>query len=178
MHSVGTGFCYHGAMSILGLLVSLALLWFFARYFGGIGIGAPWLPVRKRDIADAFALVEPSAGDAVIDLGSGDGRLLLEAAKRGASVIGYELNPFLVWISRFRLRMYASRAVIFRQNLLDADLSKAAIIFIFGIGPLMPKLSEKIRMQCRPGTKIISFAFELPGFRPAQTRGVAHLYIR
>lgn len=165
-------------MSIFGLLISLTLLWFFARYFGGIGIGAPWLPVRKRDIADAFALVHPKEGDTVIDLGSGDGRLLLESVKRGAAVIGYELNPILVWISRYRLRAYRSRSRLFRQDLLQADLSQATIIFIFGIGPLMPKLSEKIRKECKTGTKIVSFAFELPAMKPVQTKGVAHLYVR
>ncbi|MCC7523094.1 hypothetical protein IT407_04855 [Candidatus Uhrbacteria bacterium] len=165
-------------MSIFGLLVTLAILWFFARYFGGIGIGAPWLPVRRRDIADAFALAQPGSDDTVIDLGSGDGRLLLESAKKGAAVIGYELNPILVWISRIRLKSFASRSVIHRQNLLDADLSKATIIYIFGIGPLMPKLSKKIQKECRAGVKIISFAFELPGMQPVQTKGVVHLYIR
>lgn len=172
------GFCYHGAMTLWQLLILLAALAFLARYFGGIGIGAPWLPVRKRDIADACSLVEIGSSDTVVDLGSGDGRLLLEAAKRGAAVIGYELNPLLVWISRFRLRSYISRSTFYRKNLLDADLSKATIIFIFGIGPLMPKVSRKLMTECRAGVRVISFAFEIPDMEPVKTKGVAHLYIR
>lgn len=164
-------------MSLPWLILCLVILWFIARYFGGVGIGAPWLPVRRRDIADAFSLVEIGSHDLVIDLGSGDGRLLVEAAKRGASVVGYELNPLLVLMSRFRLRHF-KRVSIHRQNLLEADLSKANIIFIFGITTLMPKLSKKIMQECKPGTAIISFAFDLPGMVPSSTKGVAHLYIR
>jgi len=106
-------------MDSLALILLIAVLVFFARYFLGVGIGAPWLPLRRRDIPDGFALVDISSTDVVIDLGSGDGRLLIEAAKRGATVIGYELNPFLVWWSRHRLEPYSLQSTVYRKNLLD-----------------------------------------------------------
>ena len=162
-----------GLLSLI-LLVCLA---FFARYFVGMGIGAPWLPLRRRDLPDGFALAEIRAGDTVVDLGSGDGRLLVEAAKCQAEVIGYELNPLLVWWSRYRLRSYGTHTKIYRKNLLDADLSKADVIFIFGITSIMPKVAKKMQAECRPGTRIISFAFALPGFKLDQTRGIAMRYL-
>lgn len=162
--------------SFLGLLLLLFVLGFILRYFAGLGIGAPWLPVRKRDIEDALSLVEIKPEALVFDLGSGDGRLLMAAAKRGARVVGYELNPLLAAYSRFRLRKFGSRAHIYRQNLLDADLVQADIIFIFGITELMPKLADKLMRECRSGTRIVSFAFELPGLNPAGKRGIALAY--
>lgn len=165
-------------MEILGLILLLAVLAFFARYFVGIGIGAPWLPLRRRDLPDGFALADIKSSDTVIDLGSGDGRLLVEAAKRGATLIGYELNPFLVWWSRRKLLVFSDRAKIYRQNLLNADLSQASVIYIFGITSIMPDVARKVVSECKPGTRIISFAFELPGLKVDATRGIAIRYIR
>lgn len=165
-------------MEIFSLVLLLFLLAFFARYFVGIGIGAPWLPLRRRDLPDGFALADIKPGSVVIDLGSGDGRLLIEAAKRGATVIGYELNPLLVWWSRRKLSSFSDRATVYRKNLLDADLSNADTIFIFGITSIMPAVAKKLINECRPGTRIISFAFEIPGLKVDATRGIAMRYIR
>lgn len=158
----------------LGL--ALLGLFFIARYFGGVGIGAPWLPVRKRDIEAAFELVPVGSDDVVYDLGSGDGRLLVEAARRGATVVGYELNPILVWISRFRLKSYGLRSTVYRRNLLESDLSRATVVMIFGMEWIMPLVSEKIKKECRPGTRIVSFAFGLPGLAQTKALGIAKYY--
>lgn len=156
------------------LVVTAAFL--VARYFGGMGIGAPWLPVRKQDIEAAFRLVDVGPGDVVVDLGSGDGRLLVACAKRGARVVGYELNPIMVWISRIRLAPHASRGVIYRKNLLKADLKDATVIFIFGMGNIMPRIAEKIRREARPDVRVVCFAFQLPGWTPVKKDGIAFLY--
>lgn len=163
-------------MHFLFNLLLLILLFLFARWFVGFGVGAPFLPIRKRDIQDAFSLVNISAQDVVFDLGSGDGRILVEAAKRGARVVGYEINPFLVWISRFRLRQFRNRAQIHRKNLLHADLKDATIIFIFGIEKLMPKIAKMIEGRAKPGLQIVSFAFDLPGFKSVAEKGIVKVY--
>jgi len=156
--------------------LAICAMFLFARYFGGMGIGAPWLPVRKRDIKAAFDLVDVGANDLVIDLGSGDGRLLIAAAEKGAQVVGYELNPILCAISRFRLRGFNAPCTVHRENLLKADISKATIIFFFGIHELMPRVAEKLKKEASPDVKIISFAFELPGLVEVKKEGIARLY--
>lgn len=166
---------YDGAMSWLVTLVLILALFFFARWFVGWGVGAPYLPIRARDIQDAFTLVSLSDQDVVVDLGSGDGRILLAAVERGARVIGYELNPFLAWISRWRLRRFGSRAVICRKDLRRADLSSASVVFIFGITSLMPAVTSLIQSQTQP-LQIVSFAFDLPGLTPVAHKGIATLY--
>ncbi len=151
-------------------------MYLFARWFGGVGVGAPWLPVRAQDIEAAFRLVHIGPRDVVIDLGSGDGRLLVEAAKRGARVIGYELNPFMVWWSRRRLKPYGDRAVVYRKNLLQADLASASVLFVFGLQTIMPAIARKIRAEAPPGIRIVSFAFELPHWEMEKKEGIALLY--
>ncbi len=161
-------------MSLIWFFALLVILFFFARWFVGLGVGAPYLPTRHRDIRDALELVPLTPQDVVVDLGSGDGRVLLAAATRGAQVIGYEINPLLVCISRFRLRRL-KQVTISRKDLRRADLSTATVVFIFGITPLMPAVAEMIHHQAHP-LRVISFAFDLPGFTPIAQKGITKLY--
>ena len=163
-------------MSVFWLILFLAVLFFFARWFGGMGIGAPWLPVRKQDIDAAFQLIELGADDVVVDLGSGDGRLLVEAAKRGAKAIGYELNPFMVWYSRIRARAYGDRVAVHRRNLLEADLKDTTVVFVFGMEWIMPKISDKLIAEAKRDVRIVSFAFSLPKLVEVKKVGIARLY--
>lgn len=160
--------------SLLEGLGELALLaigsFFFLRWFVGVGIGAPFLPARKRDVGDALFLAGLGPQDVVVDLGSGDGRLLLAAAQKGAAVIGYELNPFLVFWSRWRLRG-VKRATIYRKDMFEADLSGVTVVFLFQITHIMPRLADKLAKEA-PQAKIISVAFDLPGYRTDAQRGV------
>lgn len=159
------------AVDFLKLIVSLGCLSLFARWFAGVGIGAPYVPARRRDIKDAIALAHIGADDIVIDLGSGDGCILEAAAMQGARVIGYELNPFLVWYSRFRLRRFGDRAVVYRNDLFTADLKEPTIIFLFQITHIMPRIAQKLQRE-KPSGRIISFVFDLPGFRCVAEKGV------
>jgi precorrin-6B methylase 2 len=163
-------------MGLLSLILVLALLFLFARWFVGFGVGAPYLPIRKRDLEDAFSLVAISPGDVVVDLGSGDGRVLEACVGRGASVVGYELNPFLVWWSRHKLKRFGPRAVVHRQDLRRADLSRATTIFIFGITELMPTVASMIQKSAKRGTRVVSFAFEVPGMELEGERGIVRTY--
>ncbi len=163
-------------MDLFWLAVSIGVLFLLARWFGGMGVGAPWLPVRKQDIEAALQLVEIQPTDTVVDLGSGDGRLLIAAAEKGATAIGYELNPFMVWLSRVRLKRFGTRAIVHQKNLLLADLSQATVIYIFGIDSIMPKIVAKLQREARPEARILSFAFSLEGLREIGKRGIARLY--
>ncbi|MCC6563436.1 class I SAM-dependent methyltransferase [Candidatus Uhrbacteria bacterium] len=160
----------------LWLVGVLLVLFLFARWFGGMGIGAPWLPVRKQDIEAAFKLVSVGPQDVVVDLGSGDGRLLVESAKRGARAVGYELNPFMVWVSRVRLKKFGARTAVHRRNLLEADLKDVTVVFVFGMEWIMPLISEKLKREARRDLRVVSFAFTLPGLIEEKNEGIARLY--
>lgn len=161
----------------LKLVLSLWFFYLILRYVAGVGVGAPYFPVRKRDIEDAFTLVDITEKDTVIDLGSGDGKILLACAKRGAAVIGYELNPVLVLITKWRLRKYP-KAKVYWKNLFTADLTGVTKVFIFGLEPIMKQVSDLLKEKASPTVQIISFVFDLPGFEKKAQKGIAVRYQR
>ena len=155
----------HVILQMLFLICgSIIVAYIIFRYFLGVGFGAPYLPIHTKYLRSINNKLDIKPGITVVDLGSGDGKILVEAAKRGATVIGYEINPLLAWISKLRLRKWQSHATIYRKNLFEADLSKADIIFIFGINGMMDRLSKKLLHEARTDVEIISFAFPLFGF--------------
>ena len=96
-------------------------------------IGAPYVPSKSREVRRLFAEALPlGKGDIVLDIGSGDGVVLMAAAQQGARAIGYEINPFLVLISRWRLRKLPGAQVhwanIWRRPVLD----KVTVMYAFG----------------------------------------------
>lgn len=141
-------------MLVLGGLI-LLLTFFF---------GPPFMPTPMRIIKDLTKFANISQDDVVIDLGSGDGRMLIHAARQGAITKGWEINPFLVlWtrltISRHRL---GKRAKVYLQNYYKADLSHATVVFLYNLPPHMPKLEQKLQKDLQKGTTIISYKFTFP----------------
>src|SRR5579864_7624013 len=81
------------------LIIALIAVMFFA---GILLFGAPYLPTLKKQSDEIFKLLNLKPGQTLVELGSGDGRILRAAAKRGIKAVGYELNPLLVMYAKFR----------------------------------------------------------------------------
>lgn len=122
--------------------------------------GAPYLPTLKPQITAALDIAQLKPGQHLLELGSGDGRVMLAAAKQGIRVTGYELNPFLVLFTKFRLRKYPSAHVKW-GNFWKADLATADAIFVFLLPKYMNKLDTKIVRECKRPVTLISFAFPI-----------------
>lgn len=126
---------------------------------------APWWTTRTREIREALKLAKVTKNDIVYDLGCGDGRVLLVAAKEfGAQGVGIEIDPlrylianFLVWINRV-----SDRVQIVRGNFFDEDLSKATVIFVYLVPKTLNRLLPKFKKELKPGTRIISYRYEVP----------------
>jgi len=114
-------------MLLLGVIILLIVVMFFVA----ILFGAPYLPTMKNQSKEALDLIDLKNGQTLIDLGSGDGRVLKEAAKRGFKVIGYEINPFLVIVSYFVTIKYRKNIIIVWGNYWRKELPKADGIFVF-----------------------------------------------
>lgn len=130
----------------------------------GIGaiLGAPYLPIRKADTEAALDLAGVKAGQTIIDLGSGDGRLLLAAAKRGATAIGYEINPILYTWSLIVCWRQRRRITIHLGDYWRVRLPVADVIYVFLITRYMPKLDTKLSIELHQPTTVVSYVFELP----------------
>jgi hypothetical protein len=141
-----------------------------------IAFGAPFLPILKPQVPRALDLIDLKPGDKILELGSGDGRILIEAAKRGIYSVGYELNPLLViysWLLTIRYRKFVK---IIWGNYWHKKLPPADGIFVFLLQPYMEKLDTKIIQEAKKPIKLVSFAFTIPNKKPAKESKGLFLY--
>lgn len=113
--------------------------------FGVVALfGAPYVPTLQPELRAAFRLLyKVGPRDVVVDLGSGDGRVLLEAVRQGARGVGYELNPFLAAISRLRVR---SGAVIHMRDMWGAVLPvETTLVYVFTVSRDVRRLSKLVQ---------------------------------
>lgn len=127
----------------------------------------PFVPSKTRVVEKMIQAAKLKAGDTVYDLGCGDGRLLFAAEKKiqRLRAYGFEIAPLVYLLAWVRKILSGSTAKILFKNLFSADFRKANVIFCYLIPNVMPRLSEKIKRECRSGTKIISNTFHIPGLK-------------
>jgi ribosomal protein L11 methylase PrmA len=123
-----------------------------------------------------LAAIKPS--DRVVDLGSGDGRLVLAAAKQGAKeAVGYEIDGWnVIRARREAKRMGITTARFKTESFWKASLRDVDVVLVYGLPPYMNRLAEKCRTELRPGARIVSLMYELPGWKASQSLQNIHLY--
>lgn len=143
-------------------------------------IGAPYVKSTKDKVEKMMHMADLKSSDLVIDLGSGDGLFVIEAARRGVRAIGYEINPFLVWWSRRKLKSlgFSERAKIELRSFWHADLSPATVVMFYGITGMMGRLERKLEKELRPGTRVISNGFSFSNWQPVKKESGIYLYIK
>lgn len=140
---------------------------------GQAGKDVIWLPTAQSLVERMLALAKLTPRDHLIDLGSGDGRLVITAAQRGATAHGIEYNPELV---AYAQRAAASagvsdRATFEKADIFESDFSKATVITLF----LLPDLNLRLRptlLEMKPGTRIVSNSFGMGDWEADQTVAV------
>lgn len=153
--------------TILGLLSSLSVLGSTAGLPGQV---APFVVMDERDVQAALTLAKVGRGDRLIDLGSGDGRIVIAAAQRGAEALGIELDPSLV----MKARPAAKEAgVEKRARFLEGDLfaqnpSGATVVTLCLFPDANLALRPKLLQELKPGTRIVSNSFDLGAWAPDQ----------
>ncbi len=116
-------------------------------------------------------------GQTVVDLGSGDGRLLVESAARDAFAIGYEINPLLIAITLIhaKLKGVAPNVSVYKSDLWKADLKIADVVFIYAKRKTMPRFEKFIFENCQKGTRIVVNTNPFPNKKPVEeANGVFH----
>lgn len=159
-------------MIIIGVIFVIVMLFGFVVLFG-----APYLPTLRKQTEIALDLLEVKDGMRILELGSGDGSVALAAAKRGAVVVGYELNPLLVIVSRLRCFRYRKQIRIHWGDFWRAEWPETDGIFVFLLDKYMLRLDKKIiQKYSDKKVKLVSFAFKVPKRKPVKVAGGMFLY--
>jgi precorrin-6B methylase 2 len=154
---------------------------------GQSGKDVVWVPTPQALVEKMLDMAKVTPQDYVIDLGSGDGRTVITAAKRGATALGVEYNPDMVALSEFNAKEagVTGKASFIRGDIFEYDFSKANVVTMF----LLPSINMKLRpklLDMRPGTRIVTNSFTMEDWEADESQTVnddctswctAHLWI-
>lgn len=167
---------------IIGLILCLILLIFLIKVLFIISSGsllpitkgALFVPTSRIAINTLLNSIKIKEDDKFVDLGCGDGRVILSVYKRcGAKVVGYEINPFAYLIARIK-GIGKKNIKIKWKNFWNQNLGDADIVFCYLFPDLMKELREKLKKELKLGARVISFIFPIPEWRPHQEINVSH----
>ena len=166
--------------SFMTLLLTLAAASVFAQaqpapkpfepQVGQEGKDVIWVPTPQALVDKMLDMAKVTPNDYVIDLGSGDGRTVITAAKRGARALGIEYNPDMVELSKHNAAKegVSGKANFVKADIFESDFSQATVITMY----LLPQLNVKLRpkiLDLKPGTRIVSHAFTMEEWTADQT---------
>src|SRR5918996_3882727 len=134
----------------------------------------PFVPTPQEVVDKMIELAGVKKGDTVYDLGSGDGRIVITAAKKGAKAIGFDIDGDLVKESRENIRKAGvqERAEIRQQDILTVDLSPATVVTMYLLPDVNLKLKPNVLSQLKPGSRVVSHAFDMGDWKPDKTERV------
>jgi SAM-dependent methyltransferase len=140
------------------------------NYTSQPGKDVAFVPTPQKLVDAMLNMAKITPSDYVIDLGSGDGRLVIAAAKRGATALGIEYDPDLVkFARRYAVKEGVSERAIFEEaDIFESDFSKANVITLFLLPDLLVRLRPKI-LDMTPGTRVVSNTFGMGAWPPEQT---------
>ena len=142
----------------------------FEPQVGQEGKDVIWVPTPQGLIDKMLDMAKVTPADYLIDLGSGDGRTVIAAAKRGARATGIEYNPDMVELSKKSADKagVAEKATFMKADLFESDLSQATVITMYLLPTINLKLRPKI-LDMKPGTRVVSHAFTMDDWTADQT---------
>ena len=137
---------------------------------GQEGKDVVWVPTPQALVDKMLDMAKVTPKDFVIDLGSGDGRTVITAAKRGAKAHGIEYNPDMVELAKRNAAKegVSDRATFAKADLFESDFSQAQVITMFLLPSINLKLRPKI-LELKPGTRVVSNSFDMEEWKPDET---------
>jgi hypothetical protein len=145
----------------------------FEPSVGQPGKDVVWVPTPQTLVDKMLDMARLTPTDYLMDLGSGDGRTVITAARRGATAVGIEYNPDMVELSKQNAAAakVGAKATFLKADLFQTDFSKATVITMF----LLPSINMQLRpklLELKPGTRIVSNSFTMDDWEPDQTETV------
>lgn len=159
----------------LVLVIVFLILLFYGIY--SFCTGAPFVPTGSKIVKEMIEMANLKSGETVLDLGSGDGRIVFSAVKTGAYCLGIEINPILCYFAKLKAFFKKSKNIEFkRADFWNYNLDKVDVMFLYFIPDKMDKLRKKIKKEMKFGARIISHGFTFPNWQYKEKNGKIYLY--
>lgn len=142
------------------IVVSLIILWFV---WPPDSPWSPWWTVGARESRESLRLAKAAKKDTVYELGSGDARFLVIAAKEfGAKGVGIEIDPIRHLTAWLKVRFYnlSDRVTLKRGNFFDYNISDATVVFVYLVPRVLEKLKPKLFKELKKGTRVVSYKYK------------------
>ena len=177
---------------LFGLILSSVATGWFVSDLRGLGTGGgmraahaqgggvdkkivPYVPTPQEAVERMLELAQVKKGDVVYDLGSGDGRIVITAAKKyGVKAIGFEIDPERIKESRENIRKegVGNLVEIREQDIRTVDLSPASVLTMYLLPEVNLMLRPNIWKQMKPGSRVVSHDFDMGDWKPLKTESM------
>lgn len=166
------------ALLIIIMLLLLFIIVGFFFFLFDIFLELPYVATKRNKINTIIDFASIKEGETIVDLGSGDGRLLIASAQKGANAIGYEINPFLIGttLAHAKIKGLADHISVYKSNLWKADLAIADVVFVYGRRKTMQKFQDFVYKNAKKGTRIIVNTNPFPGKKPLKEENGIFFY--
>lgn len=161
---------------LAGIFLTFAALWILVPALYGL----PSVPTNPDRVRAALRLADLRAGEAFFDLGCGDGRTLVIAAREfGASATGIEIGPAQCFVSAANAARNGvrSRVRVKRGDFLRADLRAADVVFVYATTRELRRLQPRLESQLRSGTRVVAVGSDFPDWEPVKTDRVNLIFV-
>jgi protein-L-isoaspartate O-methyltransferase len=146
---------------------------------GNYELQVPFVTTATDTVKDLLILVENQKIHHALDLGSGDGRVIIELAKHGIPVTGFEIKEPLVTRTKQRIeQLRLTNMQVFQKDFWEEDIAAFDLIYIYGMSTIMGRLEEKLEKEANTGTIVITNVFTLPHWKIKKQKNYLHMYIK
>ncbi|XP_062849161.1 ATP synthase subunit C lysine N-methyltransferase [Trichomycterus rosablanca] len=132
----------------------------------------PFVPATSTQVNNVLSVLKARSGS-LVDIGSGDGRIVIAAAKEGFRAVGFELNPWLVWYSRYKAWTQGvnQRTSFHISDLWKVNFSQYSNVVIFGVPQMMEQLEGKLQAELQSSARVVACRFPFPTWTPDHVAG-------
>ncbi len=158
------------------IIFAVFMLWIFWSDV----LGAGFEPTSRKIVKNMLEMARVEAGDVVYDLGSGDGRIVIEAARSfNAGAVGIEADPLrFLWSKAKVLLLGLQNQVDIRWgNFFREDISEATVVTLFLSRKANQNLKRKLKVELQPGTRVVTYYWKFNGWKPVQEDLKNHIYL-
>lgn len=163
---------------VLQLIILILLLYLSFLLIYSLLRGAPYAAISNTKIQIMLSLLKAKRGK-FIDIGAGDGRIVIQAARKGLEAYGIEINPFLAVVSKNNIRKNKIKnAHIILGDCWKHDFSTYDYVSIWGTGHMMKMIEKKLLKELKPGAKVVSNHFQFPHWKEVKKKEDVYLYVK